>query len=89
MDEVGIPDGPRKGESVQGYYVTMVEFYLNNALVTKTEIWEDVRGCVLVIVYHPAGMRSEHDSIRLACSVLRRGSAFNWACHSNNADSRL
>jgi len=42
MDEVVIPDGPRKGESVQGYYVTMVEFYLNNALVTKTEIWEDV-----------------------------------------------
>ncbi|WP_456330424.1 hypothetical protein [Archaeoglobus sp.] len=58
-DEVVIPDGPRKGENVQGYYVTMVEFYLNNALVTKTEIWKDVRGCVPVIVYHPAGMRSE------------------------------
>ncbi|WP_048064293.1 hypothetical protein [Archaeoglobus fulgidus] len=58
-DKVVIPDGPRKGENVQGYYVTMVEYLLNGSLAMKMEIWKDVRGCVPVIAYHPAGMRTE------------------------------
>jgi hypothetical protein len=49
---VKIPDGPRKGENVQGYYVTMVEYSANGSAILKMEIWKDVRGCVPVIAYH-------------------------------------
>ncbi len=69
-DEVLIPDGPRKGENVQGYYVTMVEYYLNGSLTMKMEIWKDVRGCVPVIAYHPAGMRTDRQILVARCWCL-------------------
>lgn len=46
--KVKVPAGKQKGKNIQGYYVIQTETRILGKLVSKQELWKDVRGCVPV-----------------------------------------